>query len=428
MYDLKKPDEERQKKQPKKKRKLFSRRDPAYQIDRVKLSEKWYHFWFLRDVKKFRYQFLGVFILSIFFAFFGMIFVQNTGLYGFGIDAISHGISRLAGSAVVFKGGTEKEARTTFNILFWSINFIINVPLFMIASSKINKNFALLTMLFMIFSTIFGIGFSSIPNSHNWLLMGNPLNNEFHEATERIVQVTTWTHQNDGNKHVSIILYGLLWAVIQGIIAASLLMLNSSRGGFEILIVLRSRNKYKNFGRAFIFANFLSLLFANAIGTYVPASWALLKDYPVAGFEAAQAWNIDLLFNANFVSSTIMIIVNGFVIDVLFPKYKMVKLEVYTQKTDEILEKFYSLKDNRYAISINSLMGGYSKSEQQSLILNTFYSKASAAVDIITKIDPKAMICMYEIKKMVGHVFTSKRVNAEDSEDEDELEKESENK
>ncbi|WHL49069.1 hypothetical protein HYE36_04225 [Mycoplasmopsis bovis] len=39
------------------------------------------------------------------------------------------------------------------------INFVINIPLFIFASIKINRNFAILTMLFMLFATIFGIGF-----------------------------------------------------------------------------------------------------------------------------------------------------------------------------------------------------------------------------------------------------------------------------
>lgn len=55
-----------------------------------------------------------------------------------------------------------------------------------------------------------------------------------------------------------------------------------------------------------------------------------------------------------------MILVNGIVVDVLFFKYKMVKIEVYIFKFKEILDKIFALKDKRFLVIIVNFKGGYS--------------------------------------------------------------------
>ncbi len=94
-------------------------------------------------------------------------------------------------------------------------------------SIKINRNFAILTMLFMLFATIFGIAFSSIPGSENWLILGKVIDSNFTKNAinqpNSIVQITTWAVNysgQNGNNPISIMFYGLLWAIIQGALAS----------------------------------------------------------------------------------------------------------------------------------------------------------------------------------------------------------------
>ncbi|WP_430000989.1 hypothetical protein [Mycoplasmopsis bovis] len=50
-------------------------------------------------------------------------------------------------------------------------------------------------MLFMLFATIFGIAFSSIPGSENWLILGKVIDSNFTKNAinqpNSIVQITT---------------------------------------------------------------------------------------------------------------------------------------------------------------------------------------------------------------------------------------------
>ncbi|WP_412031483.1 DUF2179 domain-containing protein [Metamycoplasma buccale] len=384
--------------------------DLKYEIDRIKVNDSLLHFSTLHRVKKMSHQIVLTTLIAIVFSFFGMLFVQNTGLYGFGVDAISHGFGRLSGFLVWHYSKNENVARITFVVLFWLVNFIINIPLFIFAAKKINKNFALLTFVFMLVSTISGIIFGFIPGSENWYIFSRPLNKEIWDKSKKIVQTSLWSYNDDAIKHVAVIFYGFLWAIIQGAIAAALLILNSSTAGFDILVVWYAREKFKNLGLIYIIFHIISLIFSNFIGTYIPAS-ITINELPGEKIGDVNSWAAELLFNPNFASSFLMILINGFVVDILFPKYKMVKLEIYTSKIDEIQTKIYSLKDKRFATSIATVKGGYSKKEQAILIANCFYIDAATVCKIVADEDDNAFISIYDTKKTLGHVFVSKQVN-----------------
>nr|WP_307937547.1 hypothetical protein [Mycoplasmopsis bovis] len=72
----------------------------------------------------------------------------------------------------------------------------------------------------------------------------------------------------------------------------------------------------------------------------------------------------------SFASSFILILVNGIVVDILFPKYKMVKIEAYTSKPEEILDRIFALKDKRFSVTIADFTGGYSWSITQHSVHN----------------------------------------------------------
>ncbi|ACF07093.1 Uncharacterised protein [Metamycoplasma arthritidis] len=386
--------------------------DQQYEIGRVKVSDQLLPFSMLHRVKKKSLQIIWTIIISILFAFFGIIFIQNTGLYGFGVDAISHGGARFISFLIQYNNGSKEAARIVFVVLFWFINFAINIPLFIFAAKKINRNFALLTFIFMLFSTAFGIVFGLIPGSEKLNLFGRPLNDFIYRNTDGIVQTAIWSFLGDANKHVAIVLYGLLWAIIQGAIAAALLILNSSTAGFDILVVWYSREKFKNLGIVYIIFHIISLIISNFIGTYLPASLTIQKNLASlpSGWEVAP-WSTELLFNPSFASSFLMILINGLIVDVLFPKYKLVKLEIYTSKIEEIQKAIYSLKDKRFTTSTAIVRGGYSKKEQTVLVANCFYVDAATVVEITTKEDPDAFISIYDTKKTLGHVYISKSIN-----------------
>ncbi|WP_027334670.1 YitT family protein [Mycoplasmopsis felifaucium] len=375
-----------------------------YEIERVKINEKLLHFASIHRVNKFWHQSVFTILIAIVFAFLGIIFVQNTGIYGYGVDAVCHGIARFSAGLVDKYTYNSALAEKLFIILFWLVNMLLNIPLLILASYKINKKFSILTTLFLLFITVFGIGFSFIPGVTNIQIMGSALSKDFVEKSHNVVQIATWSKPDDAGKHLAIVMYGLIWALIQGIAAALLLILDSSTAGFDILVVWYARKKFQNLSGMFAIFHVFSLLFGNFLGTYIPASlYASQVDM--------KPWTAELFFNPNFCSSLIMILINGLVVDVIFPKYKMVKIEIYSNKYKEILSEIYSLKDKRFAASVGTVKGGYSGQEQQSVIVNCFYVDAPIIINIVNKVDEGALITIYDIKKMLGHVYITKEMN-----------------
>jgi uncharacterized membrane-anchored protein YitT (DUF2179 family) len=82
--------------------------------------------------------------------------IKNTGLYNSGLNAIVQGIARITNTAML-NSNSEKInnlAPTIFNILFWGLYIVVNIPLFMFARRKIGKTFANLTMIFVIVNSL----------------------------------------------------------------------------------------------------------------------------------------------------------------------------------------------------------------------------------------------------------------------------------
>lgn len=280
------------------------------------------------------------------------------------------------------------------------VNLILNIPLLILASIKINKKFSILTSIFLIFITIFGIGLSYIPGIDKIKLMGPALNKDFLEESKGIVQIVTWTKPDDAGKHLAVVMYGLIWALIQGLASTLVLILDASTAGFDILVVWYARKKFKNLSFMYAIFHVSSLLIGNFLGTYVPASL-------YAAEVSMMPWTAELYFNPNFCSSLIMILVNGLVVDVIFPKYKMVKIEIYSKKFQEILDQIYSLKDKRFSASVGIIQGGYTGVEQHSIIVNCFYVDAPIIINIVNQLDKDALITIYDIKKMLGHIYVT---------------------
>lgn len=67
--------------------------------------------------------------MGILSAIFGVLIVENTGLYDIGLSAFSQGIGRIAFYFIYEKTQNEPLAYGVFNGLFWGLYLIFNIPL-----------------------------------------------------------------------------------------------------------------------------------------------------------------------------------------------------------------------------------------------------------------------------------------------------------
>ncbi len=386
-----------------------------YQTKKIKLSQSFLHFSILHRVSNFKIQVLLTIVLALFFSFFGVILIQNTGLYGMGIEGISQGFARLGTFLISYlnKGENAKQkAYIAYNILFWVITLLLNIPLLILAYFKVGKRFFKLTTIFMIASTIFGIAIGFIPNIEKLFIFGNLIRNTPQKIVDYKVQIVFWNREKDAIKQLSLFLYGIAWAIIQAFIASALFILSSSSGGFDILGMWYSRKYFKSVGSIFMIIHLISLLIANTAGTFIPIGLTLNNNPKIA--NDVVAWSISTFFNPNLISGIVMILLNGFVVNLLFPKYNLVHVQIYSSKAFEINELLKNNENNTYATSITKIIGGYTLKEKNVINTTCMYFDAASLLLFVRKIDTNAFFTITDIKKADGYIYVSQKIEEND--------------
>ncbi|UWV85604.1 YitT family protein [Mycoplasmopsis felis] len=79
-------------------------------------------------------------IIGIIASISGVLLLQNTGLYALGAEAIGQSFGNL----VYYL----KDSKILFDIIFWIMYFIFNIPLFILSYLKISKNFTWYNILY----------------------------------------------------------------------------------------------------------------------------------------------------------------------------------------------------------------------------------------------------------------------------------------
>ncbi|VEU78375.1 YitT family protein [Mycoplasmopsis columbinasalis] len=349
------------------------------EVQRAKIKQSLLTFGTFYRVKSLRWQIVFTVLIGALFGLTQYFVIQITGLYEMGVAAISQATARLMYQVLPFN---EVTRFIIYNTIFWLLNFFANVPLFILAYKKIGKRFTLLNLIFMISVTVVGLIISnSIYDSQHLYLFG--------KLDEH--NLIKWTSDNIGD--LSILIYGLLWGGLQAIFTAILLIIDSSSAGFDILSVYLSRKKFRDVGSFLMFLHFVSFLFAYFFGSYLTNG---LKE---------NQWDMQLLFSPAFVAGLIMVLFNGWILNMLFPKFKMVKVEVITSKPWEIVDKVNELKEYRFSTSVKEMVGGFTRTPQNVVMTTCLYIDAAQILEVANKVDPNAFIMISDLKKVDGYMY-----------------------
>ncbi|WP_322901835.1 YitT family protein [Mycoplasmopsis felis] len=342
----------------------------------------------------------------------GVLLLQNTGLYALGAEAIGQSFGNL----VYYL----KDSKILFDIIFWIMYFIFNIPLFILSYLKISKNFTWYNMYFIFIYSFSGLLFASIPgiekififaNLDATLLNENPLSQLYKEYNIRVV---LWNNPSDNFKQLSIFIYAISFGLIQGLATVTSLILGASTGGYDIYGVYAAKIKFKDISSIFFILNIISLFIANIIGTYIPTSIAISSIQNKVGgdiqkyqeiFNYNKPWGFDLFFNPNFVSGIFMLLVNAIFVNLTFPKYKLVQTQIYCTNPFELIQEINEKTHRIYTFSIHKITGGYSKQEQFMITTNTQYLDAVGLFEEAKSINNNLFISIIDIKKGDGFIF-----------------------
>ena len=380
---------------------------------RVKITNSILKFSPIYKTNKIKIQISWVLFLGLLSAVFGVFLIQNTGLYHTGLNAIAAGFARFFYYLVFEQTKNQTRSFIIFNFLFWGLYLLLNVPLIVFSALKIGKKFTILSSIYILTATLGALAISFIPNVNKIFLFGDLRINNPNFTDRHVVQLVLWNYDLDAQKHLTIFLYGVLWGLLQGVILAGLLITDCSSGDFDFLAIWYSESRYKDISFLLFITNVIVLVIGYIIGTFIPGSLALqqINANPIDRSDItlnSQAWSPGIFFSPNLLSSFLMSLITIFLLDLLFPKFRMMRAEIYSSKAEEIADAL--IADNRpYSLSIHEVKGGYSKKTQQILVTNCMFLETADLLDVVRRYDPNALFVLSGIKKVDGYINLTRK-------------------
>lgn len=440
-------------------KKILIKQD-AERFARRGVSEKRFHSGALRfkrlyDPKNKYTRYILAAAIGIIMSFFSVLLVQSTGLYTGGFGAICQGIARLVYASLNKNSNGSHETRLViYNLLFWGLYLAINVPLIVFAYFKINKQFAILSIIYLVAMQGMGFVWGIIPQLQQFKLFG--LTNSIYPMLDsQKVQVNIfyphwypiiggssewtidwtklftesqlhninsyfppglrpdWFDQSSANARADwivnfvtneniantflLLLYCFVYAIISSLGYALVYILGGSTGGSDFVTIYLSQEKNKNVGLMFIIINLICMLIGITIGSY--GAGMLINSKYFSGWE--------FFFSANLFVSMLFIILNGTLMNKWFPWHKTTKVEIYSTKQTEIINKLKNI-NYTHPVTVVDAMGGMSGSKREVMITICMMVELPKLVHAIRTVDPDCLISSTPLNDLDGR-FTLQR-------------------
>jgi uncharacterized membrane-anchored protein YitT (DUF2179 family) len=229
--------------------------------------------------------------------------LKNTGLYNSGLSAIGQGISRFIYTNLQLHGNTTN-AEMIFNILFWGLYFVLNVPFFIFGYLKIGKTFGLLTIVFLFFNTLTGFCLSLIPHINQILILGDTIpigytgndhqnfafagQNVFAHygvyilpfdfnanpgviAGQNFLSQQIFDSDADSVRALFLLIYGIAYGLVSAVCYAMIYVVGACTAGLDFVSVYYATVKQKSLGSFLIIFNSLSMVVGASLGSYASA-------------------------------------------------------------------------------------------------------------------------------------------------------------
>ncbi|VEU75413.1 Uncharacterized protein conserved in bacteria (DUF2179) [Mycoplasmopsis maculosa] len=374
--------------------------------------------------------------LAILFGVVSVFLVKNPGIYNFGLAAFGQAISKL--TVTLLRNNPEING-TLFNIidhsLFWILYLVLSIPLFIFSWKKLGKHYTVLTLEFLVVSSLVSAAMGQIPAINNFTLFGVFNHPEITSEIKSLLQTTEgvkWTSDNvnnvlkliplqwsDGGNIIAQIIFAFVYGILLAYFFAIIAIMGGSAGVTGIIGEYLSIYKQKDFGTMNGYINIIIIVVSVLIGTYVPAS-LIAKDfktiYESNAVMSEQArltiksladlsWKVDFYISPNFISTFICNFVFVMWLNKLFPRFRIVQCKVYTHHLDEIRDIIINDQRTINNFTVTKGEGGYSGNKLQILSSITLYRQVPRLIKKIRSVDQNAFITITDVASVDGKLY-----------------------
>lgn len=97
--------------------------------------------------------------------------------------------------------------------------------------------------------------------------------------------------------------------------------------------------------------------------------------------------------------------------DSWFPRYRLARVEIYTDKIQEIRNLLINDK-NPHSLSIQDVIGGYSLNKRQIIVTILMYIEVPRLIRLIRAVDKTCLLSITTIRGIDGYVFLTESTEA----------------
>ncbi len=330
---------------------------------------------FIKDNFK---KILILILCALFYSFGQVQFLLKAAFVSDGVEAIS---SSLAYILPVLK--------PYLTILFLGLN----IPFIILFWKRVKKPFMVSTIIFLIFNALFGFVFGYEPVdkyiSQNIIVIMD-------KGWEFVPNSNT---TNYVNANWPVFIYTVLTVAFCSPSSAIVWKLGSSTGGTDLIAYYISSKLKKPVGN-FLVITGVGMATIGILFLYICKMSLPLSDAnKINGFEH--------LLCPQTICSYLYILLNGFIINLIYPKYSKVKIRIDTKDPDKITTFLQSI-NFWHPYKIETSISGYNKETVYSIESIVLLLESDDIADKIKKIEPNAWISVAPVSKIYGRFNYSK--------------------
>ncbi|UWV79199.1 DUF2179 domain-containing protein [Mycoplasmopsis felis] len=118
------------------------------------------------------------------------------------------------------------------------------------------------------------------------------------------------------------------------------------------------------------------------------------------------AWSFELYLSPNFIATILTNIVYIIVLNKLYPKFKLVRVEIYSMKhSQEIAIKLRDDKKIVTGITLFNGRGGFSSEHIEIVTSITLFRQVNRLIKDVRKIDQDAFISISDVTSIDGYIY-----------------------
>ncbi len=342
-----------------------------------------------------------IIIVGLLMSFSSLLFIQNTGVYISGTSGIFQGIARVVKICLKKENNLSDDTiNLIYQIMFYVIYLATNIPLVIFSFKKMGKKFTILSTIVVVISNVVPLIISQIPGVNNFFIFGDTRipDNEPLGAYRNDLYLLNF-EGSERELAISMFLYALFAGLINGFAYSMATAVGGSTGGLDFISFFFAYKKKKPIGPILLIFNVSSVLISVTLGSFV-----------AGGIANESNWKIENFVSQNLMSGIVYTIVVITVLNNLFPKDKVVKIQIYCEDVMLIRNYLYSVNFN-HSLTINTTTGGYSLQEKKNIEIICLYIEVPKIIKRLKEVKKDMMITISPIKGIDGKLSVENALN-----------------